>query len=73
MKHLPEPSANQNPETICQKIRRKLNFHFVPKRNQRHARYLFSKETMRTGESIAGFTARLRERVSIVILITLMT
>ena len=62
VKHLPEPSASQNLETNYEKIRRKLNLHFVPKRNKQHARYLFSKERMKTGESIAGFTARLREK-----------
>ena len=62
VKHLPEPPASENPETNYEKIRRKLNLHFVPKKNKQHARYLFSKERMKTGESIAGFTARLREK-----------
>ena len=62
VKHLPEPPASENPETDYEKIRRKLNLHFVPKKNKQHARYLFSKERMKSGESIAGFTARLREK-----------
>ena len=61
MKHLPEPPASESPETNYEKMRRKLNLHFVPKKNK-HARYLFSKERIKSGESIAGFTARLREK-----------
>ena len=34
VKHLPQPPAIENPETNYEKIRRKLNLHFVPKKNK---------------------------------------
>ena len=63
-KHLPDPPplqpAPEQGESDYDKLKRKLNLHFIPKKNKQHARYLFSKEKPQTGEPIVSYTARLR-------------
>ena len=44
------------------KLKRKLNNHFLPKRNKHHARYTFSKERIQSNESIISYAARMREK-----------
>ena len=65
-KHLPDPPplqpAPEQGESDYDKLKRKLNLHFIPKKNKQHARYLFSKEKRQTGEPIVSYTARLRVR-----------
>ena len=46
----------------CKKLIRKLNSHFLPKKNKQHPRYTFSKQRQEPGESIVNYTARLREK-----------
>lgn len=67
-KHLPNPPAltdnegNEVAESDYQKLKRKLNLHFVPKKNMQHARYVFSKERRHPEETIGSYAARLREK-----------
>ena len=44
------------------KLKRKLNNHFLPKKNKQHARYTFSKQRPEAGESVVSYAARLREK-----------
>ena len=44
------------------KLKRKLNNHFLPKKNKQHARYTFSKQRPEAGESVVNYAARLREK-----------
>ena len=44
------------------KLKRKLNNHFLPKKNKHHARYTFNKQKQIIGESVATYAARLREK-----------
>jgi hypothetical protein len=62
--YLPEPAAlpDNAQETGYEKLKRKLNDHFIPKKNKQHARYLFNKETIQHNESITAYAARLREK-----------
>lgn len=57
-KSLPDPSTGDNYE----KLKTKLNNHFVPRQNKHHARYQFLQMRPMTGESIISYTARLREK-----------
>lgn len=44
------------------KLKRKLNNHFLPKKNKHHARYTFNKQQQIAGESVVTYAARLREK-----------
>ena len=44
------------------KLKRKLNNHFLPKKNKHHARYTFNKQKQIIGESVVTYAARLREK-----------
>lgn len=44
------------------KLKRKLNNHFLPKKNKHHARYTFNKQKQIAGESVVTYAARLREK-----------
>ena len=57
-KSLPDPTDGNSYE----KLKTKLNNHFIPKQNKHHARYQFLKMRPTTGESITAYTARLREK-----------
>ena len=61
VKHLPTPAAEENDTDFKQAVR-KLNAHFIPKKNKQHARYQFNQEKIQAGESIASYLARLREK-----------
>ena len=44
------------------KLKRKLNNHFLPKKNKHHARYTFNKQKQIIGEGVVTYAARLREK-----------
>ena len=44
------------------KLKRKLDHHFLPKKNKQHARYTFNKQKQIEGESVVTYAARLREK-----------
>ena len=44
------------------KLKRKLNNHFLPKKNKHHARFTFNKQKQIAGESVVTYSARLREK-----------
>ena len=44
------------------KLKRKINIHFLPKRNKHHARCKFNKQKQIAGESVVTYSARLREK-----------
>ena len=44
------------------KLKRKLNNHFLPKKNKHHTRYTFNKQKQIAGESVVTYAARLREK-----------
>ena len=46
----------------CKKLKRKLNNHFLPKKNKHHARYMFNKQKQIAGESVVTYTAQLCEK-----------
>ena len=59
-KSLPDPteeSLNEN-----EKLRKKLNNYFMPKRNKHHARYIFLKSKPLAGETTVTYATRLREK-----------
>ena len=46
-----------------EKLRKKLNNYFMPKRNKHHARYFFLKSKPIAGETTVTYATRLREKV----------
>jgi hypothetical protein len=59
-KSLPNPEAG-NP---YEKLRTKLNNHYLPKKNKRYARHQFLKLRPNPGESTSSYAARLREKAT---------
>ena len=59
-KSLPNPEAG-NP---YEKLRTKLNNHYLPKKNRHYARYQFLKIRPNPGESTSSYAARLREKAT---------
>ena len=57
-KYLPEPDGRLDE---YQKLKKKLNKYFSPKRNKYLAGYLFQKMRPRPGERTVAYAARLRE------------
>jgi hypothetical protein len=60
-RNLPDPDAVEGDDDY-KKLKRKLDNHFLPKKNKHHARYSFSIERMRPSESIINYAARMREK-----------
>lgn len=60
-RNLPEPAAEEN-DNDYEKLKRKLNNHFLPRKNKHHARYTFSKEQMQSNETVVNYAARMREK-----------
>ena len=60
-RNLPEPTAEENDDDY-KKLKRKLNNHFLPRKNKHHARYTFSKERMHSNETVVNYAARMREK-----------
>ena len=60
-RNLPE-TPTQDSDNDYTKLKRKLNNHFLPKKNKHHARYMFSKERIQSNESIISYMARMREK-----------
>ncbi len=58
---LPEPDDIED-DTEYKKTVRKLNSYFVPKKNKHYALYLFNKLQQDADETVAKYTARLREK-----------
>ena len=61
--------ARNLPDTVSaegdndyKKLIRKLNNHFLLKKNKQHTRYTFSKQRQEPGKSIVSYTARLRAK-----------
>ena len=57
-KSLPEPTEESLNE--YEKLRKKLNDYFMPKRNKHHARYIFLKMNPVAGETTVSYATRLR-------------
>ena len=59
-KSLPNPEVpGQN---VYQKIRKKMNEYFIPKRNKHYSRYMFLKMRPQLGETTVTYATRLREK-----------
>ena len=58
-KYLPRPDGKLDE---YQKLRKKLNTYFSPRKNKYLARYLFLKMRPRPGERTVAYAARLREK-----------
>ena len=67
LRSLPDPNREDN-ETDYELQTRKLNAHYVPKKNKHCARYLFNKLKQKKDESVINYTARVREKHDTVIL-----
>ena len=61
IRNLPEAESEEGDDDY-RKVKRKLENHFLPKRNKHHARYTFSKERLNSQESIANYAARSSEK-----------
>ena len=61
IQNLPKADSEKG-DNEYRKLKRKLDNHFLPKKNKHHARYAFSKERLRSQESILNYAARLREK-----------
>ena len=60
-RNLPDPAPIEGDDDY-QMLKRKLNNHFLPKKNKHHARYTFSKQQMESHESIVTYVARMRQK-----------
>ena len=60
-KSLPDPTEPTDLNEY-EKLRKKLNDYFMPKRNKHHARYIFLKMKPIAGESTVTYATRLREK-----------
>ena len=62
-KSLPDPTG-EDAESLneYEKLRKKLNAYFLPKRNKHHARYIFLKSKPIAGEKTVTYATRLREK-----------
>ena len=49
--NLPDPAPIEDDDEY-KKLKRKLDNHFLPKKNKHHARYTFSKQRIESGESM---------------------
>ena len=58
-KKLPDPAAESLNE--YEKLRKKFNDYFTPKRNKHHARYIFLKMKTIPGETTVTYAIRLKE------------
>lgn len=58
-KSLPDPTGEPN---VYQKLRKKLNTYFLPKRNKHYALYVFLKMKPMEGESTVSYATRLWEK-----------
>lgn len=58
-KSLPDPVGDLNE---YEKLRKKLNDYFSPKRNKHYARYMFLKMRPLAGETTVAYATRLREK-----------
>ena len=59
-KSLPDPvERNLN---VHEKLRRKLNDYFIPKKNKHYSRYMFLKMRPQMGETTVAYATRLREK-----------
>ena len=61
LRSLPDPNREDN-ETDYELQTRKLNAHYVPKKNKHYARYLFNELKQKKDESVINYTARMREK-----------
>ena len=62
-KSLPDPTG-EDADSLneYEKLRKKLNDYFMPKRNKHHARYIFLKSKPVAGEKTVTYATRLREK-----------
>ena len=63
---MPDPTPVEGEGAIndYEKLKRKLNGYYLPKKNKHHARYIFLKMKPQHGEGTASYTARLREKAN---------
>ena len=69
IRSLPEPAPLPDPnnegqnldETDYDKVKRKLNTHFIPKKNRHYAVYLFTRLKQKRDETVVSYAARLRQ------------
>ena len=55
-------STEQNRNETYEKVKRKLNHHFIPKQNKQHAWYLFYRMRQENKETITEYPMRLKEQ-----------
>eukprot|EP00794_Sanderia_malayensis_P021364 gene21364-23444_t len=65
-KSLPNPTPVEAEDELdaYEKLKRKLNDYYLPKKNKHHARYLFLRMKPQHGEGTASYAVRLREKAS---------
>ena len=64
-KSLPDPVDPEGTTTdVYQKLRKKLNDYFIPRRNKHYARYIFLKMRPEMGETTVAYATRLREKAN---------
>ena len=56
------PDSTERGLNVYQKLRKKLNDYFIPKRNKHYSRYMFLKMRPQMGESTVAYATRLREK-----------
>ena len=61
-KSLPDPEDPRKELDEYQKLRKKLNEYFLPKKNKHYARYIFLKTRPEAGEATVAYATRLREK-----------
>ena len=61
-KSLPNPKDPSKELDNYQKLRKKLNEYFLPKKNKHYARYIFLKTRPEAGEATVAYATRLREK-----------
>ena len=60
-RNLPAPAPVENDNNF-EKIKRKLNNHFLSKKNKHHVLYSFSKQRMEPSETVVSYAARMRHQ-----------
>ena len=61
-KSLPDPEDPRKELDEYQKLRKKLNEYFLPKKNNHYSRYMFLKTRPEAGEATVAYATRLREK-----------
>ena len=60
-KSLPDSEGSNSQLDVYQKLRKKLNEYFIPKKNKHYSRYMFLKMRPEMGETTVAYATRLRK------------